>query len=152
MEATQQTFITVYQKIDRLNNIESFKYWLYKIALNNCREEDRRRKKKHWYSIFSNDEAKMVQSGYGLPEHEYHQKEKEELVAEALKKLPDEQKTVVILKEFEGLKFREISETLNISENTAKSRLYYGLKALRIILEESELNYKSDRRDGKSGF
>ena len=48
------------------------------------------------------------------------------------------------MKEYEGMKFREISETLNISENTAKSRLYYGLKALRILLEKSELNYKID--------
>ena len=152
MEATQQTFITAYQKIDSLHNVESFKYWLYKIALNNCREEDRRRRRKPWYSIFVSEAAQNVESEYGQPEQEYHQKEKEELIADALRKLPEEQKTVIILKEYEGLKFREISDTLNISENTAKSRLYYGLKSLRRILERSELNYKSDNSDGKSGF
>jgi len=49
---------------------------------------------------------------------------------------------VMIMKEFEGMKFREIADVLNISENTAKSRLYYGLKALKNLLEKSELNYK----------
>ena len=41
--------------------------------------------------------------------------------------LSAEQREVVIMKEFEGLKFREIAEVLNISENTVKSRMYYGL-------------------------
>lgn len=145
MEVTQLTFIVVYKKIDRLKDVDSFKYWLYTIALNNCREEDRRQKKKHWYSIFVSEEASQVESKYGHPELEYQKKEKEELVAELLKTLPEEQKTIVIMKEFEGMKFREIAETLNISENTAKSRLYYGLKALKKLLEKSELNYKIDR-------
>lgn len=144
MEVTQLTFIIVYKKIDRLKDLDSFKYWLYKIALNNCREEDRRQKKKNWSSIFMNDDVRHVESKYGHPEVEYQKKEKEELIAELLKTLPDEQKTMVIMKEFEGMKFREISETLNISENTAKSRLYYGLKALKKLLERSELNYKID--------
>lgn len=145
MEVTQLTFIVVYKKIDRLKDVDSFKYWLYTIALNNCREEDRRQKKKPWYSILVSEDAKQVESKYGHPELEYQKKEKEELVAELLKTLPEEQKTIVIMKEFEGMKFREIAETLNISENTAKSRLYYGLKALKKLLEKSELNYKIDR-------
>lgn len=144
MEVTQLTFIVVYKKIDRLKDLDSFKYWLYTIALNNCREEDRRQKKKHWYSIFVREDAGQVESKYGHPELEYQKKEKEELVAEYLQTLPEEQKTIVIMKEFEGMKFREIAEALNISENTAKSRLYYGLKALKKLMEKSELNYKID--------
>lgn len=144
MEVTQQTFIAVYQKIDRLKDVNSFKFWLYKIALNYCREEDRRHKRNKWYSIFLGDEADKVESNYGLPEYEYQKHEKAEMIADILRELPEEQKTVIIMKEFEGLKFREISEALNISENTAKSRLYYGLKAMKKVLEKSELNYKID--------
>jgi RNA polymerase sigma-70 factor (ECF subfamily) len=43
------------------------------------------------------------------------------------------------MKEYEGLKFREIAEVLNISENTAKSRMYYGLDGLRKILERRNI-------------
>ena len=44
-----------------------------------------------------------------------------------------------LTKEYEGLKFREIAETLNISENTVKSRMYYGLDALKKILERKNI-------------
>ena len=144
MEVTQLTFIAVYKKIDKLKDVDSFKYWLYKIALNHCREEDRRRQRTKWYSFFINEDVRQIESKYGHPEFEYQKKEKEELVAELLRILPKEQKTVIIMKEFESMKFREISETLNISENTVKSRLYYGLKALKKLLEKSELNNKID--------
>lgn len=144
MEVTQKTFIVVYKKINGLKDINSFKSWLYKIALNHCREEDRRQKRNTWYSIFINEDVRKMSSNHGHPEIEYQKREKEELIAEFLKSLPEEQKTIIIMKEFEGMKFREISETLNISENTAKSRLYYGLKALRKLIENSELNDKID--------
>ena len=43
------------------------------------------------------------------------------------------------MKEFEGLKFREIAEVLNVSENTVKSRMYYGLDGLKKILEKKNI-------------
>jgi RNA polymerase sigma-70 factor, ECF subfamily len=142
MEVTQQTFIVVYQKIHTLKEIDRFQFWLYRIALNHCREEDRKRKKKRWYSLFTDNDVYMHESDIGNPESEYGSKETKELMTDLLNRLPDEQKTVIIMKEFEGLKFREIADVLDISENTAKSRLYYGLKALKKLLEKSELNYK----------
>ncbi len=143
MEVTQQTFIVAFNKITKLRDADSFKFWIYKIALNHCREEDRKRKRRKWYSIFMHDEVKDIETDLGQPEVEYHRLEKQELLANYLRKLPDEQKTIIIMKEFDGMKFREISETLEISENTVKSRLYYGLKALRKMMENSELNIKS---------
>jgi RNA polymerase sigma-70 factor (ECF subfamily) len=58
---------------------------------------------------------------------------------QALFELSDEQREVVIMKEYEGLKFREIAEVLNISENTVKSRMYYGLDGLKKILERKNI-------------
>ncbi len=143
MEVTQQTFIVAFNKITKLRDADSFKFWIYKIALNHCREEDRKRKRRKWYSIFMHDEVKDIETDLGQPEVEYHRMEKQELLGNYLRKLPDEQKTIIIMKEFDGMKFREISETLEISENTVKSRLYYGLKALRKMMENSGLNIKS---------
>lgn len=48
--------------------------------------------------------------------------------------LPDEQRVVVVMKQYEGFTFREISEILQQPENTVKSRMYYGLKAMRKTL------------------
>ena len=62
------------------------------------------------------------------------------LLHKALLKLPIEQREVVIMKEYEELTFREIAEILDKSENTIKSRLYYGLRALRKIFDSWKIN------------
>jgi RNA polymerase sigma-70 factor (ECF subfamily) len=73
------------------------------------------------------------------PDELYQQHEKKEIVLAALQQIPTEQRTVIIMKEYEGLKFREIAEILDVSENTVKSRLYYGLKALRNYFLNNDL-------------
>jgi RNA polymerase sigma-70 factor (ECF subfamily) len=143
MEVTQRTFIAVYKSINSLKDIKSYKYWLYRVALNQCHEEERRQKRKTWFSIFQNDDAQRVEDTTFNPEKEFHQKELEEIMGNMLKRLPEEQKVVIIMKEYEGMKFREIADTLSISENTAKSRLYYGLKSLRKIIDKSELKFEN---------
>jgi RNA polymerase sigma factor (sigma-70 family) len=143
MEVSQQTFIVAFNKLSKLRDPERFSYWIYKIVLNHCREEDRRQKRRKWYSIFVNEEARQYPSDLGNPEAEFRVTERKEMIAEYLRRLPKEQKEVIIMKEYDNMKFREIAQTLDISENTVKSRLYYGLKALRKMMENSELNFKS---------
>jgi len=143
MEVTQRTFIAVYKNINGLKDIKSYKFWLYRIALNQCNEEERRQKRKTWFSIFQNDDAQRVEETAYHPEKEFHQKELEEILSNMLRRLPEEQKVVIIMKEYEGMKFREIADTLGISENTAKSRLYYGLKSLRKYIDKSELKLEN---------
>jgi RNA polymerase sigma factor (sigma-70 family) len=53
--------------------------------------------------------------------------------------LNDEQRVVIIMKEYEGLKFREIADVLGLSENTVKSRMYYGLDRLKKILKRRSI-------------
>ena len=52
----------------------------------------------------------------------------------ALKEIPPEQREVLIMKEYEGLKFKEIAEILDAPESTVKSRMYYGLTGLKTAL------------------
>jgi len=140
MEATQRTFITVHQKIGGLRDVKSFQYWLYKVAMNQCHEEDRRQKRRRWFSIFQPDVVKNIEEVGFNPQVEFQQRELEEILNHMLKTLPEDQKTVIIMKEYEGMKFREIADILGISENTAKSRLYYGLKNLRKEMDDKGLN------------
>jgi RNA polymerase sigma-70 factor, ECF subfamily len=58
------------------------------------------------------------------------------LLREVIGLLPEEQKLVIIMKEYQGLKFHEISEILGIPLSTAKSRMYLGLKTIRRLMEE----------------
>ncbi len=143
MEVSQRTFISMHRNIPYLQDAGRFRSWLYTIAVNCCREELRKKKSSRSVSLHDlapgehEDSYHWETSGNRRenPERVLHQSELSDLLQGCLMQLSDEQREVVIMKEYEGLKFREIAETLNISENTAKSRMYYGLEALKKILE-----------------
>ena len=138
MDIAQNTFINVHKKLEQLREVRSFKTWLYRIATNCCHEELRRQRRINSLSFDANGNddsdrrALEVESDIQYrPDEKLQRQELAELVMEGLLTLNEEQRMVVIMKEYEGLKFREIAEALEISENTAKSRLYYGLRHLR---------------------
>jgi len=151
-EASQQTFINMYRKVHTLKQAEHFKSWLYRIACNSCNEEVRRQKRTKIFSVFSlstpideNNEQlnKMRQHATFDPSVQLDRAELAEMLFEMINHLPPDQRVVVIMKEYEGFRFREIADTLDISENTAKSRLYCGLKSLRRELERRNLTLET---------
>jgi RNA polymerase sigma factor (sigma-70 family) len=147
MEVSQKTFISMCRNLAGLQDIARFKSWLYKIAVNYCREEARKTKGSRSLSFDvvwnreAEDSPKWESSSqrYANPESQYQQAELSDILQQALYELSEEQREVVIMKEYEGLKFREIAEVLNISENTVKSRMYYGLDGLKKILERKNI-------------
>jgi RNA polymerase sigma factor (sigma-70 family) len=147
MEVTQKSFISMCKNLGSLQDTARFKSWLYKIAVNYCREEARRRKANKSISFDAvwhreaEDSPRWEGSSqrYDNPERQFHHSTVSDILQGALMELNDEQREVVIMKEFEGLKFREIAEALNISENTVKSRMYYGLDGLKKILERKNI-------------
>jgi RNA polymerase sigma factor (sigma-70 family) len=151
MEISQKTFISMCKNLQGLQDVSRFKSWLYKIAVNYCREEARKTKGNRATSFDSvwNREAEdsprweASANQQDSPEKQFQQMELSDILQQALGELNDEQREVVIMKEYEGLKFREIAEVLNISENTVKSRMYYGLDGLRKILEKKNINKDS---------
>jgi RNA polymerase sigma-70 factor (ECF subfamily) len=62
-------------------------------------------------------------------------KDSEKLITDALTRLPDDQREVIVLKTFHGLTFEEIARVCGLSANTAASRYRYGLSKLRLFLE-----------------
>ncbi len=148
MEISQKTFISMCKNLAGLQDVSRFKSWLYKIAVNYCREEARKMKgsKSLSFDVVWNREAeespRWESSGqkFDNPERQFEQSELSDILQQALREINEEQREVVIMKEYEGLKFREIAEVLNISENTAKSRMYYGLEGLRKILTKKNIN------------
>lgn len=144
MEVTQKTFISMNKNLSKLKDDNSFKPWLYRIATNYCHEEVRRQQKK-WVFPFmkvqnKEDQNKISDSvsenHLSNPEKTLGNQELKVLLKKALSTLPEEQRMVVIMKEYEGLKIREIAEVMSTSENTVKSRLYYALGSLKKCLDE----------------
>ncbi|HMG93650.1 MAG TPA: sigma-70 family RNA polymerase sigma factor [Chryseolinea sp.] len=148
MEVSQKTFISMCKNLPALQDNARFKSWLYKIAVNYCREEARKKKGNRSlpfdlvWNRDAEDSPQWESSGNRTdnPERQLQQRELADVLQEALLEINEEQREVVIMKEYEGLKFREIAEVLNISENTVKSRMYYGLDGLKKILERKNIN------------
>lgn len=138
-EITQKTFIKAYQKLNTLEDASKFGSWLYRIANNLCLDELKRAGRKRSTSL----EALKVapQTEVESPaDSKLLRNEALVLLHKALLQLPTEQRIVVIMKEYEGLTFREISEILEESENTIKSRMYYGLRALKKTFDSWNIN------------
>ncbi|MDX2302866.1 MAG: RNA polymerase sigma factor [Microscillaceae bacterium] len=156
-EVSQKTFIAVYTKLSQLKDLDKFRPWIYQIVSNYCHETQRKKRRtwinKHFpltkrdpeQAVISLDvegRERNLQSDYTL-----FQNELSGLLRKALSMVCEEQRIIVIMKEYEGFKFSEIAEILQISENTAKSRLYYGLKKLKEIFKhwnitQENLNYE----------
>jgi len=156
MEVAQKTFISMHRNIGQLQDAQRFRPWLYTIAVNCCREELRR--KKTMRSVSLNDVRageeedskawEVAGNRRDNPERALRHTELADLLHQCLLQLSEEQREVVIMKEYEGLKFREIADTLNISENTVKSRMYYGLEALKRILERRNITKETIGYEG----
>ena len=135
-DLTQETFAKAYQNLGRLSDPKRFKSWLYKIALNECRMRFRRERGFTLTPLETYLESPREQLETATPEVVLSQKEAVEVLKHAFTRLPEEQRAVILMKEYQGLKFHEIAETLGVPLSTVKSRMYLGLKTLRRLMEK----------------
>lgn len=152
----QKTFIRVYKSLKKLKDPLKFKTWLYQIAANLCRDEIRRRQKHITLSVENLQNAyeegamlpeKLISNPRNSPEFFLNQTNIREFIKKALDQIPEEQRIVIVMKEYQGLKFTEIAEILEQSVNTIKSRMYYGLSALRKVFEQWDIKKEALQYD-----
>lgn len=139
-DLTQETFLRVFQSIDRFRGDADLKTWIYRIALNQARNRWRwwrRRRRDVTVSLdaeFGRDEqplhARLRDSGID-PEQEALRREREMALRNALRTLGRSYREVVILRDVEGLSYEEVAAALEISIGTVKSRLSRGRQELR---------------------
>jgi RNA polymerase sigma-70 factor (ECF subfamily) len=136
-DATQETFISAYANLRSFRGDAKFSSWLYRIALNVCHSRLRRRTGRHDASL----EQQFDEAGFepAAPDAGSDERLLEEQVGahvrRALAAIPAEMRQVIVMKEYEGLKFHEIAEILDIPLSTVKTRMYTGLRELRKRLE-----------------
>ncbi|MCH7618918.1 MAG: sigma-70 family RNA polymerase sigma factor [Candidatus Marinimicrobia bacterium] len=148
-DVTQKAFIRAYKSLRKLNDPGKFSPWIYQITMNLCRDEMRIQRRSPSLSLHdtirtSNGEEIELQEfltdDSESADDALYQGEVAEIIRKGLKMIPEEQRIVIIMKEYQGLKFREISEILQEPLNTVKSRMYYGLNALRKALSSLEID------------
>ena len=144
-EITQKTFIKVYKKLNTLEDTDKFSSWIYRIANNLCLDETKRAGRRKSQPMDALPQHPISEDLLANPDQQVQQNDLESILQLALKQIPAEQRIVVIMKEYEGLKFREIADILDEPENTVKSRLYYGLKKLRTLFEQWNIELEALR-------
>lgn len=128
-DVVQEIWMKFFHSISKFKEHSSIYTYLYRIAINESLMHIRR-----------NRIQKMVQpftqkADNHTPENEYLKKEQEEFINRAVYKLPDKQKKVFCLRQNQ-LSFNEISNTLGIKENNAKTHYFYALQNIRKYLKE----------------
>jgi RNA polymerase sigma-70 factor (ECF subfamily) len=142
-DVVQETFLRAFRGLSGFKGQAKFSSWLYRIALNLCRDWIRRQRRTPVVSapdgvdlVELAGESESVESA----DEAVARKDLSRAVARAMSVLPDDQRAAIVLKEYHGLTFQEIADLLGCPLSTVKTRLYQGLTVLRRELERSGIH------------
>ena len=139
-DLVQEVFLRVVHGASSFKEQSKFTTWLYTIARNLC--IDTTRKARHRRVVMLDEPVSRSEAGGATildripssrpgPDTEVRDRRFRASLREALQQLPAEQREVFVMREFLGLKFREIADVVGVPENTVKSRMRYALEGLR---------------------
>jgi len=134
LDVSQDVFLKAYQNLPRLDDPARFSGWLFRIAHNEAFSLLRRKRPE---TELTGDPRPADTGGRLLP------LELSLAVESALKRLSDDQREAVLLKVYQGFKFEEMAEILEIPVSTVKSRLYTALEVLKTTLAPTLLRGES---------
>ena len=133
-DVCQETFLRAFRALKGFRGQAKFSSWLYRIALNLCRDWVRRERRAPVVQppedVDFSDFASVGEPAESI-EDLVARRELTRVVEDAMSRLPDEQRTAIILKEYHGLTFQEIADLVGCPLSTVKTRLYQGLTVLR---------------------
>jgi len=140
-DATQETFLAAFRNLRGFRGEAKVSSWLHRIAINQCITRQRRAKVRSESAL--EDEQEKHAGSFAAPlDYSPHALTEEAQVTVAVRKavnsLPVELRQIVVMKEFEELTFREISDALDLPLSTVKSRLYTALRQLQMKLQKFE--------------
>lgn len=147
-DLTQETFARLFDKRKLYEPTGRFSTYLWRIALNVCHDELRRRKRRQ--EFFPGDEETEGINEYAdaepTPDVNVAGREEAELVRQALGKLAEPYRTVLVLRHYEGLKIAKIAEILDVPIGTVSSRLGEGLARLTRLLQPKMERARAERK------
>jgi RNA polymerase sigma-70 factor (ECF subfamily) len=144
LDLSQEVFLNVFRTIGRFRGQSSLRTWIYRIVVNQARNRQRWWRRRHRADQVSLEE-RIEKTGDMPPASEldgpdrmFGQRELARRIWGALDELPFEQRTVMILREIDGLSYEEIAFSLGVAVGTVKSRLTRAREALRSQLREAD--------------
>ena len=139
-DVCQEAFLRAFRALPGFKGQAKFSSWLYRITLNLCRDWIRKQRRTPIVEAPDGiDAAELVSTAEPVASVEdlVAQRELSAAVGEAMARLPEEQRTAIILKEYHGMTFQEIADLQGCPLSTVKTRLYQGLTVLRRHLEKT---------------
>jgi RNA polymerase sigma-70 factor (ECF subfamily) len=140
-DLTQEVFLRMHRHLDRFDAEKSFRAWMYAIAWNLARDEIRRRQRHREPVAFESlaregddDCPEPADPKPAPPGQAIEERERDEWVQRALGRLPAAQRTLLVLREYEGLSYEELSSLLDLKIGTIKSQLHRARLELRDAL------------------
>lgn len=139
LDLSQEVFLRVFRTLSSFRGQSALRTWIYRIVINQARNRQRWWRRRHRSSQVSLDEhlqqcGELESSGTVLPDRALASKETAEKIWSALDRLPFDQRTALILREVDGLRYEEIAFSLGVAVGTVKSRLTRARQSLRAEL------------------
>jgi RNA polymerase sigma-70 factor (ECF subfamily) len=139
LDAVQDTFVTVFRKLDRFSGDSAFSTWLYRVTLNTCYDQLRKRKRRHTEALPEHhDPADPTTEGL------FAAADIRPDIEQALLEIPNDFRDAVLLADLQGIPLADVAEILGIPVGTVKSRIFRGRRLLADILRN--LNDTSERQ------
>ncbi|MEQ1575632.1 MAG: sigma-70 family RNA polymerase sigma factor [Vicinamibacterales bacterium] len=139
LDLSQEVFLRVFRTLSSFRGQSALRTWIYRIVINQARNRQRWWRRRRLSEQVSLDEhlklcGDLASEGEALPDRLLASKETAAYIREALDRLPFDQRTALILREIDGLRYEEIAFSLGIAIGTVKSRLTRARQALRAEL------------------
>ena len=135
-DVVQETMVTIWQKLKKIKTSQVYKTWIYRIVVNKCYDEMRKRKRnpefvadEQTWGVISN----MISEG---PSIALENSEISKIISILTERLSTKQKAVFVLSDLEGMSNDEISEITGISKSAVKANLYHARKSISEKIEK----------------
>lgn len=135
-DIAQEAFARAFRKLNLYSGESAFYTWLARIALNLLASDRRRRRLENQNSREGFEMAIATISGDVPPDEVAAVNETQRCVRKALDQLDEQRRVVILLRDFDGLDYAEIAETLNVPVGTVRSRLHRARLDLKTLLQE----------------
>ena len=138
-DLAQEAFLNAWRGLDKFRGQSSFSTWLYRLTSNACVDFLRKKKRRGELSMTLEEDGEEerqadITDERWSPQEEVERQETREAVRQGLAALSPDHREVLLLRELEGLSYREIGQRLGLEEGTVKSRIARGRLALRDYL------------------
>lgn len=144
LDLSQDVFIRVFRTIGQFRGQSALRTWIYRIAINQARNRHRFWRRRRRADQVSLDDHVAAHGDFKCgaesgPDRILAQKELADRLKRALDALPFDQRTVIVLREVDGLSYEEIAFSLGVAVGTVKSRLTRARHMLRIGLKGASI-------------